>query len=181
MYPHERSLVMKFKKKPFVILGVISDKDRNEIRKVVKLEGLTWRSWWNDGGTGGHIAHDWGVTGWPPRHLVDQAGVIRYKTAGAGDPIKLEQQIAVLVKGASTELAARLAEKTAEAKARAANETPEEMSKPEPESMAAAKLKLAKMLAESGKADKARQRYQEIIDKYPKTQAAGEAKQLLSR
>lgn len=42
-------------------------------------------------------------------------------------------------------------------------------------------LSLAKNLADSGKIDSARTRYQEIITKYPKTQAAEEAKKLLKK
>ena len=45
---------------------------------------------------------------------------------------------------------------------------------------AARKLTMAKQLAESGKADKARQRFQEIIDHYPTSDAAKEARELLT-
>jgi S1-C subfamily serine protease len=43
------------------------------------------------------------------------------------------------------------------------------------------KLKLAKSLAEDGLVEKARVRYQEIIDKFPKTKAAAEARELLAK
>jgi S1-C subfamily serine protease len=46
---------------------------------------------------------------------------------------------------------------------------------------AARKLKLAKMLAEDGLVDKARLRYKEIIETYPKTKAADDARQLLEK
>jgi hypothetical protein len=45
---------------------------------------------------------------------------------------------------------------------------------------AARKLAMAKQLAESGKLEKARQRFQEIIDKYPSSDAAKEAHELLA-
>ena len=38
MYPHERSLVEKLKDKPFVILGVNSDKDREKPKKLAEAE-----------------------------------------------------------------------------------------------------------------------------------------------
>ena len=47
MYPHERSLVVKNRNRPFAIIGVNSDKDREATRQVVKQENLTWRSFWN--------------------------------------------------------------------------------------------------------------------------------------
>jgi S1-C subfamily serine protease len=49
------------------------------------------------------------------------------------------------------------------------------------EQLAASKLKLAKLLHENGKLDKARERYEEIVATYPKTKAAEEAKRLLGR
>jgi TolA-binding protein len=49
------------------------------------------------------------------------------------------------------------------------------------EEIAAGKLKLAKMLVQDGREDKAAVRLQEIIDAYPDTKAAGEAKELLAK
>jgi hypothetical protein len=81
MYPHERSLVKKLADKPFVLLGVNSDEDRAELKDVVKKEGITWRSWWDGGGTAGRIASKWNVRGWPTVYVLDGRGVIRYKGA----------------------------------------------------------------------------------------------------
>ena len=41
MYPHERSLVKKLANQPFVLVGVNSDRDREEIKKVMAKEGIT--------------------------------------------------------------------------------------------------------------------------------------------
>lgn len=69
-------------------------------------------------------------------------------------------------------------------------EKPKEEPKPEPkpadkaekaEQDAARKLKLAKMLAADGLVDKAKARYKEIVEKYPGTKAAKEAKELLEK
>ena len=46
---------------------------------------------------------------------------------------------------------------------------------------AARKLRLATDLADAGKTDRARERYQDIIKHYPKTKAAAEAKELLDK
>ena len=78
MYPHERSLVKKLEGKPFALLGVNSDpKDR--LKRVIKKENMTWRSWWDGGNTSGPIATQWNVSGWPTIYVLDHKGVIRYK------------------------------------------------------------------------------------------------------
>lgn len=49
------------------------------------------------------------------------------------------------------------------------------------EQIAASKLKLARQLADDGKTDKAKQRYEDIVKQYPDTKAAAEARQLLKK
>jgi hypothetical protein len=79
MYPHERSLVKELKDKPFALIGINSDKDREDLKEVMKKENITWRSWWDGGGTSGPIATKWKVTGWPTIYVLDHKGVIRAK------------------------------------------------------------------------------------------------------
>jgi hypothetical protein len=79
MYPHERSLVKTLADKPFAILGINSDTDRDELKKVIAKEEITWRSWWDGGSTNGPIATTWNVYAWPTLYLIDAKGVIRYK------------------------------------------------------------------------------------------------------
>jgi hypothetical protein len=79
MYPHERSLVKRLEGKPFALLGINSDQDRNGLKKVLQDEKITWRSWWDGGSTNGPIATKWNVSGWPTIYVLDHQGVIRYK------------------------------------------------------------------------------------------------------
>jgi hypothetical protein len=79
MYPHERSLVKKHADKPFVILGVNSDRDRTALKKNIINEELPWRSFWDGGTVHGPIATAWKVNAWPTIFVVDAKGVIRYK------------------------------------------------------------------------------------------------------
>jgi len=79
MYPHERSLVKKFEGKSFVLLGVNSDSDREKLKEVLKKEGITWRSFWDDGKIGGPIAAKWNVQLWPTIYVLDHRGIIRAK------------------------------------------------------------------------------------------------------
>src|SRR3954465_1514732 len=79
MYPHERSLVRRLQGMPFVLLGINSDKNLDELHAAMVKEQITWRSWWDGGGTGGPIATLFGVRSWPTIYVLDHKGVIRFK------------------------------------------------------------------------------------------------------
>ncbi len=78
MYPHERSLVKQLSDKPFAIIGVNSDDDLDEIRKIVKEKNITWRSFQNVQGDK-KISDEWSVSGWPTIYVIDAEGKIRYQ------------------------------------------------------------------------------------------------------
>jgi hypothetical protein len=78
MYPHERSLVQRLAGKPFALVGVNSDSDREHIKQRMKEENITWPSFWNNG-TGGEISQKWNVHSWPTIYVIDDKGVIRQK------------------------------------------------------------------------------------------------------
>lgn len=77
--PHERSLVKRLEGKPFVIVGVNSDTDRDALRRVCADKGITHRSFWDGEGQSGPIASRWNVQAWPTLYLLDGKGVIRFK------------------------------------------------------------------------------------------------------
>ena len=80
MYPHERSLVERLKDKPFALIGVNSDTDKEKLKKAMAKEKITWRSFWNGTeGTSGPISSAWNVKGWPTVYVIDAKGVIRAK------------------------------------------------------------------------------------------------------
>ena len=86
MYPHERSLVKRLEGKPFALIGVNSDRDLNELKKVLEKEQITWRSFWNgEKGTRGPISEAWHVRGWPTIYVLDADGVIRYRDVRGED------------------------------------------------------------------------------------------------
>ena len=95
MYPHERSLVKEMQGKPFALIGVNSDRDREVLKEVMKEKGITWRSFFDGGGTGGPIATRWRVTGWPTIYILDHKGIIR--SIGARGE-KMDQVIDELLK-----------------------------------------------------------------------------------
>lgn len=80
MYPYERSLVKKMEGKPFALIGVNSDSDRQALKPILERERITWRSFWNGpGGTDGSISGRWQVQSWPSIWIIDAQGVIRYR------------------------------------------------------------------------------------------------------
>ena len=99
MYSHERSLVEKLAGKPFILLGVNSDADREQLQHTVADERITWRSWW-DKTIDGPIHTKWQIELRPAIHLLDAKGVIRYKEI---DPNNVDEAIDKLL----AELAAK--------------------------------------------------------------------------
>src|SRR5713226_4272906 len=80
MYPHERSLVARLKDKPFALIGINSDMDKDKLKKRMVEEKITWRSFWNGPkGTDGPISKAWNVRGWPTIYVLDGKGTIRFR------------------------------------------------------------------------------------------------------
>jgi len=80
MYPHERSLVKKYAKAPFALLGVNSDKKIERVKQAIEKNNISWRSFWQGAaGTGGPISTKWNIKGWPTVVLIDHKGVIRHR------------------------------------------------------------------------------------------------------
>jgi hypothetical protein len=103
MYPHERSLVKKMEGKPFALIGVNSDRDKNALKPVLAQESITWRSFWNGpGGTAGPISSAWGVSAWPTLYLIDHKGVVRQQWRGSPPTNVLDQAIDAAVKDAES-------------------------------------------------------------------------------
>jgi peroxiredoxin len=76
MYGTERSLVKKYKNKPFVLIGVNSD-EPERLRDIIKQRDLTWDSWAD--GRGGPIASKYLVHAFPTIYIIDDKGIIRAK------------------------------------------------------------------------------------------------------
>ncbi len=98
MYPHERSLVQRLEGKPFALIGVNSDNDREELKGVLQEEQITWRSFWNGGSTNGPISKAWKVDGWPSVWVIDAKGVVRQKFRGAPNEETLNRAVDGLLK-----------------------------------------------------------------------------------
>lgn len=106
MIPHERSLVKKWKGRPFVLLGVNSDDLSEEhtmkrFRAQQKAMGVNWRSFRDNGdGTGDPISKQWHVFSWPTLIYIDHLGVIRYRNVT--DKEKMERALEEMISTAET-------------------------------------------------------------------------------
>jgi len=97
MYSSNRKLVEEMEGRPFVLLGVNSDRDRKQTGRVIRTQGLNWRSWWDGGSTRGPIARTWNIETWPAIFVLDHKGVIRYKDIKGNE---LRQAVEKLVREA---------------------------------------------------------------------------------
>ena len=89
--------------KPFVLLGINSDADREAIKKTLKEKKITWRSWWDNGSKFGPIQTKWRVEQRPVIYVLDAKGVIRYKNMISVDEEDLDEAVDSLLE----ELAAK--------------------------------------------------------------------------
>jgi hypothetical protein len=71
--------VKRLADKPFVLLGINSDEDREALKRTLLEEQITWRSWWDEGNIEGPIHTTWQIQERPAIHILDDKGVIRYK------------------------------------------------------------------------------------------------------
>ena len=65
--------------KPFALLGINSDSDRQALKETLVEQEITWRSWWDEGSVNGPIQTQWQVITRPTIFILDARGVIRYK------------------------------------------------------------------------------------------------------
>ncbi len=77
MIPHERELVKKLKDKPFVLVSVSADAQKETLTKFLESNDMPWTHWWN--GQRGGILTALDVRFFPTIYVLDGKGVIRYK------------------------------------------------------------------------------------------------------
>jgi len=98
MYAQQRALAKRMEGRPFALVGVNSDKNREDIKKVMQSEQITWPCFWNGGGTRGPIAKAYRVRDWPTTFVLDARGVIRYRNVRGGE---LDDAVNALLKEVS--------------------------------------------------------------------------------
>ncbi len=103
LFADERSLTTMMHDRPFVVLGINNDEDRNKARDHVKKDQVTWRSWFDGGGNFsnlGPISREFNIGMFPTIYLLDHQGVIRHKFRGSPGGPTLGHCIQRLVKDA---------------------------------------------------------------------------------
>jgi hypothetical protein len=93
MVPHERSLVKRMESKPFALIGINFDQNRESCKKAEQRNQMTWRSFC-DGRENGPIGDQWNIRGLPTIYVLDSKGVIRYKNVFDKD---MDQAVDALV------------------------------------------------------------------------------------
>jgi peroxiredoxin len=79
-YAQQQSLVERLKDKPFALVGVNCDDDKDRASQVIDKSRLKWRHWWDgDKSAGERITKSWQVDSFPTVYVLDARGVIRYK------------------------------------------------------------------------------------------------------
>lgn len=76
--PEEVKFVRKMQGRPMVWLGVNGDQDVSLLRQAETDGKVNFRSWHD--GENGPIAARFAVRGWPAMYVIDQEGIIRYKS-----------------------------------------------------------------------------------------------------
>jgi thiol-disulfide isomerase/thioredoxin len=93
MIPHEREMVARLKGKPFALVSVSADDDREAVKRFLGHTPMPWTHWWNGPEEG--IVDDWSVRSFPGIFVIDAEGVLRY-TDVRGE--KLEEAVNDLLK-----------------------------------------------------------------------------------
>ena len=78
MYPHERELAERMKGRPFALLAVNTDDDKETLRKSLASGEITWRCWW-EGGQKRPNCDRWRTDSFPMFYVLDPNGIIRAK------------------------------------------------------------------------------------------------------
>lgn len=93
MIPHERELVKRLKGKPFALIGLSADDDRQTVTDFIAQEPMPWTHWWT--GPEGEALQTLRVQFFPTLYVLDAKGVIRFKDLREDD---LDKAVDALLK-----------------------------------------------------------------------------------
>ncbi len=81
--PRETAFVTSMKDRPFIWLGVNGDDDIELLQLAESSAKVNFQSWHD--GSEGAIATQWNIWGFPTLFVIDQGGIIRFKSRGHVD------------------------------------------------------------------------------------------------
>jgi thiol-disulfide isomerase/thioredoxin len=96
MIPHERELVKEMKDKPFVLVSVSADDEKETLTKFLEKEQMPWVHWWNDGAEN-VVLKKYRVRAFPTLYLIDHSGKVREKWVGNPGNEKIDKAVKDLV------------------------------------------------------------------------------------
>jgi hypothetical protein len=68
-------MVQRLKDKPFVLVGINMDAEKETLVEFLAKEELPWAQWWV--GASSNLAEDWNIEYFPTVYVIDAGGVIR--------------------------------------------------------------------------------------------------------
>lgn len=99
--PHERSLVEKYKGRPFVMLGINFGENNGNVAAMEKKFNVTWRSFASDKDNyAPDLVDDLEMSAAGMMMLIDDRGIIRYKGDEASFLERLDYEVEALVQEA---------------------------------------------------------------------------------
>ena len=82
--PHEQLLVQRFRNKPFALLGVNVEENREAAVRMIQAHRISWRNW-QAGGDGNPIQKSWPVEMLPTLYVIDAKGIVRHAGVGGAN------------------------------------------------------------------------------------------------
>jgi thiol-disulfide isomerase/thioredoxin len=77
MIPHQREMVKKLEGKPFALVSVSCDEEKDTLKEFLQDTAMPWEHWW--AGRNGELSKALNIRFYPTIYVVDAKGVIRYK------------------------------------------------------------------------------------------------------
>ena len=77
MIPHEREMVARLKDKPFALVSISVDAEKQTLVDFLAKEPMPWNHWWN--GAEGKLIDTLSIQHYPTIFVLDPSGVIRFK------------------------------------------------------------------------------------------------------
>jgi thiol-disulfide isomerase/thioredoxin len=95
MIPHEVKMMERLKDKPFTILSVSCDENKDDLTGFLEKTKMPWDHWWD--GARGPVAKKFRINAFPTLYLIDAKGVIRNKWVGSPKDDVLDKAVDDLV------------------------------------------------------------------------------------
>jgi thiol-disulfide isomerase/thioredoxin len=93
MIPHEREMVGRLKGKPFALVSISCDEEKDTLTDFLDNEEMPWTHWWD--GKDGPLGKALAIRFYPTIYVIDAKGVIRFKNIREE---KLEEAVNKLLK-----------------------------------------------------------------------------------